>query len=256
LTETNSELTSNSIYDLTSKGSAYVASLLMTCQESFIDKVFWYRGEGVGPLANPDVSGIADLTWNGLGMKSHNTLVSETPIKISSTGNEVINFNSSVDTTNLMIIAGKNSLGTQCDILISNLKSNYSHFSVIVNNLPFTSNDYIKIEQYKTKSPRSKFELTADTVMGSSTIPITIYSSAAPSVYLLKISKLVGVGIKESESNLPRRYSLEQNYPNPFNPTTTIKYSIPMSSFDYAQDDNADVIPIRHPSTDGDGCRG
>ncbi len=30
---------------------------------------------------------------------------------------------------------------------------------------------------------------------------------------------------------IPEEYKLEQNYPNPFNPTTTIKYSIPKTSF-------------------------
>jgi hypothetical protein len=37
----------------------------------------------------------------------------------------------------------------------------------------------------------------------------------------------------EDQGNLyiPKEYKLEQNYPNPFNPTTTIKYSIPKTSF-------------------------
>src|SRR6185369_10884323 len=56
ITEINAELNSGSLYDTTAKGSAYVASLLMTCQETSVDKVFWFAGNGLGPLANPDIS--------------------------------------------------------------------------------------------------------------------------------------------------------------------------------------------------------
>ena len=34
----------------------------------------------------------------------------------------------------------------------------------------------------------------------------------------------------ENEFNLISEYRLNQNYPNPFNPTTTISYTIPMTS--------------------------
>ena len=35
----------------------------------------------------------------------------------------------------------------------------------------------------------------------------------------------------EDAGSIPMDYSLKQNYPNPFNPSTTIKFSIPKSSY-------------------------
>jgi hypothetical protein len=37
------------------------------------------------------------------------------------------------------------------------------------------------------------------------------------------------VSVDDEEPNLPAEFSLSQNYPNPFNPTTTIKFTIPLS---------------------------
>jgi hypothetical protein len=34
------------------------------------------------------------------------------------------------------------------------------------------------------------------------------------------------VGVEETKSGVPTRFSLYQNYPNPFNPTTTIRFDI------------------------------
>ncbi|MFZ5948576.1 MAG: T9SS type A sorting domain-containing protein [Stygiobacter sp.] len=42
-------------------------------------------------------------------------------------------------------------------------------------------------------------------------------------------SVFVLTGVYESQNNIPSEFALYQNYPNPFNPTTTIKYSIPIS---------------------------
>jgi hypothetical protein len=49
------------------------------------------------------------------------------------------------------------------------------------------------------------------------------------------------VGIDKEITQL-NSFELFQNYPNPFNPNTTISFSIPLSSFDYARDDNSDVM--------------
>lgn len=38
-------------------------------------------------------------------------------------------------------------------------------------------------------------------------------------------------GNNNNQSTLPLEFSLSQNYPNPFNPSTTIKYSLPKSSY-------------------------
>jgi hypothetical protein len=38
-------------------------------------------------------------------------------------------------------------------------------------------------------------------------------------------------GVLHNSGTVPETFSLEQNYPNPFNPTTTIRFSVPVSSF-------------------------
>ncbi|MCL6494607.1 MAG: T9SS type A sorting domain-containing protein [Ignavibacterium sp.] len=39
------------------------------------------------------------------------------------------------------------------------------------------------------------------------------------------------VSVEPINNNIPSSFELEQNYPNPFNPSTTIRYSIPKSSY-------------------------
>ncbi len=196
ISEINSVLEYNSVYDTTAKGAAYVASLLMTCQQAPVDNVLWFAGNGIGPLANADIAGNANLAWKGYGMKAHNTLVSETPIKITTTGDSAF-YSAPIDTTNIMIVAGKDSSLNRVDILISNLHSGYIKDSIIVSNLPFNSGDILQIEQYKTQDPDNKFTLTSATVAGSSSLTLIIDSAKAPSVYLIKIFKIGVTGIKE-----------------------------------------------------------
>jgi hypothetical protein len=48
--------------------------------------------------------------------------------------------------------------------------------------------------------------------------------------YWVDSTRYIITGIEDSEQ-LPSAFNLSQNYPNPFNPTTTINYSVPISSF-------------------------
>lgn len=137
------------------------------------------------------------------------TLVTEIPVILYDSGDVVVP-GIIVDISNIMIIAGKDFSGTKAEILISNLNSDDSILSITVKNLPFSAADIVKIEQYKTQDSGSKHELTTDTVVGSSTITVTITSVNVPSVYLLKISKSDDSGIGE----MPAKEELTY-YPNP-----------------------------------------
>ncbi len=48
---------------------------------------------------------------------------------------------------------------------------------------------------------------------------------------VMKLQDNILVGVSNNQNNIPGNYTLEQNYPNPFNPATTIKYSLPKSSY-------------------------
>ena len=57
-----------------------------------------------------------------------------------------------------------------------------------------------------------------------------IYCGTNSGVFKRSLSDIV-TSIEKYASNLILGFKLEQNYPNPFNPSTTIKYSIPKSTY-------------------------
>ena len=55
-------------------------------------------------------------------------------------------------------------------------------------------------------------------------------STKITSGYFAGYSSII-TNIDDNKESIPKKFELSQNYPNPFNPATTIKYSIPKTSF-------------------------
>jgi len=57
-----------------------------------------------------------------------------------------------------------------------------------------------------------------------------LFAGTDNGVWYCPVSKLI-TDVEDQSNDIPSHFTLSQNYPNPFNPTTTIKYSIPLSEF-------------------------
>lgn len=200
------------------KGCPYLTSALISALDSRITKIFWYRGVDLGPLCATDVGSTANLRLSGYAYRLFNTVCDSTPFRITSTGTEVNTTNINDTTKNVMIVAGKQSTTNTVKILISNLASTYTNFSINVNNLPWGAGD--KIEQTIEKVVGSGYTTsTSAPVNGSTNMVIQIPSVAKESVYLVILKKQAATGISsiETESN---KLTI---FPNPAN--STINFS-------------------------------
>lgn len=229
ITEFNRDLAANSPFIDSPLGAAYAASSLITCQEALVDKLHWYRGVQLGPLCNDDVNGAASLTWNGFAYKMFNALIKETPNVITSTGNEVINFNAEKDTTNFMVLAAKSNDGGQVNILVSHLRSANRQLSIAVQNIPWTAPFKVEVAIYTLQGPDKKYVESKYIANPAATMNISIPNITPPSVFLVKLRKYDPVAVGKDDNPAADNY-LYQNYPNPFNPSTKISYSVPVES--------------------------
>jgi|GEM_PF-3215478 len=58
---------------------------------------------------------------------------------------------------------------------------------------------------------------------------IPVYSDGEPIPLSISVTSSA-LGTNVADNNLPTEFVLQQNYPNPFNPSTTISFSVPMTS--------------------------
>ena len=73
------------------------------------------------------------------------------------------------------------------------------------------------------------FYLGMDTAKNLYVTGTRFYPTSNQDIVTIKYSQIVN--IHQINSEIPEKYSLSQNYPNPFNPSTTIKLSLPKTSF-------------------------
>jgi hypothetical protein len=120
-----------------------------------------------------------------------------------------------------------------------------------INAMPFSTDSITRIRiglktaidgwiTFKTSDlkyiPAGEFMYLADNVAGiyqtlklNSTYRVFLKAGQYETRFSLVFSKTIINSV--SVNSLPTEFSLLQNYPNPFNPSTTIKYSIPQTSF-------------------------
>ena len=112
-----------------------------------------------------------------------------------------------------------------------NSVSNHKH--VMRKMLPTPSGQSFSINLNETKDIEQIINIDPLWDSDSLSIVVFVQSTGSMTVYqseTIGYNDLTVVGVEDNELN-PTQFILEQNYPNPFNPSTSINYSIPVSSF-------------------------
>ncbi len=172
------------------KGTAYYMSNMLTAQEAPVDKIFWYQGPG---FFNPDKNNKPDYIHSGYALKMFNLIRDNTPIEVSSTGNEVIDGFWQSDTTNFMVLAAKSIDENNLYIIISNYESDVSDATITIDNLPWKDSHNIKITRNIVKAGEvfTQFE---NTIKGAAQIEIPVENIQSPSALLLRIENDIMTG--------------------------------------------------------------
>ncbi len=164
-------------------GAAYYLSLMLTAQESEIDKFLLYPANCL--ITENLYADDFMLTKSAYAMKAFATMSNDAPVKIESIGNEVLEDKDDAS-LNFMVLATKNLDNNKVYILVSNFASENKNYKINISNLPWidtsktsvTQNIITQTEDFK----ESKFTLAVNTDT------ITVENMQSPSVLMLKLT--------------------------------------------------------------------
>lgn len=187
ISEINLSLGQSGDEDLDSaKGAAYVASALLTAQESPVDMLLWYRGNKFMNLFEEDRAGQAVYTWNGLGYKAVQAMVGAAPLRLEASGSEVSTEDNGKDSENFMAAAGLSEDQKDVYIVISNYYSKNTAVEVKIKGLE-AGEDY-EVSRFLVQEPDARWEEHCETITADETgLIVPIDDLAAPSVCLLRV---------------------------------------------------------------------
>ncbi len=169
----------------TPEGATFYLSLLITAQESPIDRFFWYPGNA---FFNDDPNG-PNYTWGGYALKIYSTIMRETPIQIETDGEEVVAGDWDTEATNFQVMAAKSPDGNRVYLTVSNYRSDIDHLEITLNNLPWTNGNTLLLRKNIIKGPDEKFTETDSILKGAPALQLSVDHIAAPAVVFIRLEK-------------------------------------------------------------------
>ena len=199
------------------KGAAHYTACAITIQRSSIDKIFWYPYNFMVIAPGEDTV----YTQAANSMKAFHLMQEETPLIVSSDGDEVIPHPFDRDTTNFMTLAAKSQDSRKLFILIANSKSLNDEYSISINNLPWTDGDTILLMKNLIIDTLNFIEEDDTIYCGGDSLLLSFSDVDAPSVLFLRLINLSISNIYEERTENP-----EANLKilkNPFNNVCEIR---------------------------------
>lgn len=208
------------------KHAAYTASAMIAGQMGKVDKMFAYRGTAFMNLFNSDSLGKGSPTLSGRGFGAFTALTRFTPQRIQAEGSEFIDTEASttLDTTNVMILAGRSDDRNRAYILVSNYNSRYTAIEVNLKNLSWQANGKLTLTR-TTMNAAGTFTDATETLQVSSTLRLQAANFTAPALALFRLEYQAATGVSEKDEKETTQEGLTIS-PNPSSNQATVRFRL------------------------------